>query len=89
MCMVSLWVLIAIVLRGIESKSRVNRNGRRGGLLLLHMLVVIHMMFVRVVEGNRGRIVGMMLLIVRALRIIVRVVVGHRGETDWGERSQD
>lgn len=88
--MVSLWVLIAIVLRGIESKSRVNRNGRRGGLLLLlHMLVVIHMMFVRVVEGNRRRIVGMMLLVVRALRIIVRVVVGHRGETDWGERSQD
>lgn len=47
------------------------------------------MMFVRVVEGNRRRIVGMMLLVVRALRIIVRVVVGHRGETDWGERSQD
>lgn len=83
MRMVSLLMLIAIVLWWIECKSRVNRNGRGGGLWRMHMLVMIHVVLVRMVEGDGRGVVGMM-LVVRALRIIVRIAVGHRGETDWG-----
>lgn len=81
--MVGLWMLVAIVLRWIESESGVKRRRR------LHLVVMmVHMVFVRMVEGDGRGVVGIMLVVVRVLRIIVRVVVGHRGETDTGGRDK-
>lgn len=81
--MVSLWMLVAIVLRWIESEGGV--KGRRRLDLLVMM---IHMVFVRMVKGDGRGIVGIMVLVVRVLRIIVRVIVGHRRETDTGGRDK-